>query len=108
MAPVICQSALVAPSVPDTLVMLHDTLQVSGASTDSVTGTILPFGGHSVASEDLTLEFASGNEYDANDAGGFGTPRVTPALRKRCNSLGPSSHNSRRSWIIVFIAAMTF
>src|SRR5438046_10609693 len=105
--PVISQSAAVALSVPEMLVMLHDTLQVSGASTASDTAAILPFGGQSVACDGLTLEFASGNEYEANVAGGFGTPRVTPACRRRCNSLLLSSHNNSRSWIIAFIAEMT-
>ena len=54
-------------------------LQVSGALTDNDTGTILPFSGQRVFCDGAMLEFASGNEYAAKDAGGFGTPRVTPA-----------------------------
>ena len=87
--------------------MLHETLHVSGEFTVSETGTILPFGGQSVDCDGATVEFASGNEYGAKDAGGFGTPRVTPFVRSRCNSLGASSHNSVRCWIIAFSADFT-
>src|SRR5207237_1088598 len=109
MSPVISQSDALAPSVPVTLTTLQEMLlHVSGAFTANDTGTILPFGGQRALCEDAMLEFASGNEYVAKDAGGFGTPRVTPAWRSRASSLLPSSHNSTRSWIIVFIAGITW
>src|SRR4029077_9222500 len=72
--PVICQSADVAPSVPAIDVRLHETLQVSGALIERVTGTMAPFAGESDVLDETAVEFASANEYGVNDAGGFGTP----------------------------------